>query len=225
MDNHLWEHEDIVVAKLIVCLEHASPACDRHRSSSCWAWLHGANTNRVLWLESMLRFVLCMYKLLTASWIFCALTCCLYFLTQISNHSCTWAHTNVYWCMQMHLLTPTPFKCCPSQTDLALLWFELTLFPVQMTASTWEMSGSLCQLCLASSNICEVLSSSLQLRRAVSQDSRLLTHKAAKTAMPSVLKHIHFVHSFASTKDCIPSKFVVFKAALSPCCEGSCITY
>lgn len=133
-------------------------------------------------------------------------------------------HTNVSWCMQTHLLTLTPFKCCPSQTDLALLCFELTLFPVQMTASTWEMSGCLCQLCLASSNICEVLSSSLQLRRAVSLDSRLLTHKAAKTVVPSALKHIHFVRSFASTKDCIPSKFVVFKAVLSPCCEGSCIT-
>lgn len=27
MDNHLWEHEDIVVAKLIVCLEYVSRLC------------------------------------------------------------------------------------------------------------------------------------------------------------------------------------------------------
>lgn len=121
--------------------------------------------------------------------------------------------SNASRCVQMHSLTPTPFKCSPSQTGLASA-FQLTLFPLQMTASTWEMSGSLCQRCLASSNICEVLSSSLQLRGAVSQESRLLTRNTAKTAKPSALKHIHSARSFASTKDCISPKFVVFKAAL-----------
>lgn len=76
---------------------------------------------------------------------------------------------------------PTPFKCSPPEAGLASA-SQLTLFRLQMTASTWEMSGSLCQRYLASSNICEVLSSSPQLRRAVSQESRLLTRNAAKTA-------------------------------------------
>lgn len=65
-----------------------------------------------------------------------------------------------------------------------------TLFPLQMTASTREMSGLLRHCCLASSNICQVLCSSLLLRRPVSQESRLLTRKTAKTAQPSALKHI-----------------------------------
>lgn len=68
---------------------------------------------------------------------------------------------------------------------LKLVWPTLSsspYFPLQMTASTREMSGSLCQRYLASSNICEVLSSSPQLSRAVSQESRLLTRNTAKTA-------------------------------------------
>lgn len=117
---------------------------------------------------------------------------------------------------------PQPFKWSPSQTGQAPA-FQLTLFPLQMTASTWEMSGSLCQRCLASSNICEVLSSSLQLRRAVSQESRLLTRNTAKAVQPSALKYIHSARSFASVKDCISPKFVVFRAALLSCCKGPCI--
>ena len=125
--------------------------------------------------------------------------------------------------VQMHYLAPTPFKCCPFHIGLASA-FQLTLFLLQMTASTWEMSGSPSQRSLASSDICEVLSSSLQLRRAVSQESRLLTCNTAKTAKPSALKHMHSACSFASTKDCVSPEFVVFKAALSPFCRGSCIT-
>lgn len=117
---------------------------------------------------------------------------------------------------------PAPFKCSPSQSGLACR-SSSPYFPLQMAASTWEMSGSLCQRCLASSNICEVLSSSRQLRRAVSQESRLLTRNTAKAARPSALKHVHSGRSFASTEDCISLKFVVFTAALSPYCKGPCI--
>lgn len=48
------------------------------------------------------------------------------------------------------------------------LLYSATLFPLQMTASTREMSGLLRHCCLASSNICQVLCSSLLLRRPVS---------------------------------------------------------
>lgn len=97
------------------------------------------------------------------------------------THKPRHTQANASQCVQRNSFTPTPFKCSPSQSGLASA-FQLTFFPLQMTASTWEMSGSLCQRCLASSNICEVLSSSLQLRRAVSQESRLLTRNTAKTA-------------------------------------------
>lgn len=115
-----------------------------------------------------------------------------------------------------YIRTHTPFRCSPSQTGLGPLHCASAYFPLQMTASMWEMSGAPRRLCLASSNICEVLSSSRRLRRAVSQESRLLTHMAAKTASPSALKRSHFAHSFASSKDCISPKFVVSEAALSP---------
>lgn len=82
----------------------------------------------------------------------------------------------------------------------------LTLFRLQTAASTREMSASLCRRCLASSNICEVLSSSLQLRRAVSQESRLLTRNPAKTAERSALKHIHSGRSLARSH---PPKIVL----------------
>lgn len=109
-----------------------------------------------------------------------------------------------------HRHAHTPFKV---HLKLALASdFQLTLFPLQMTASTREMSGFPSQCCLASSNICQVLSSSLLLRRAVSQESRLLNYKTAKTAQPSALKHIPFASSFASLKDCISPTFAVFKA-------------
>lgn len=115
-----------------------------------------------------------------------------------------------------HPHTHTPFRRSPSQTGLGPVLCGSPYFPLQMTASMWEMSGAPRRLCLASSNICEVLSSSRRLRRAVSQESRLLTHMAAKTASPSALKRNHFAHSFASSKDCISPKFVVSEAALSP---------
>lgn len=161
-------------------------------------------SNSVFWFESVFRFVLFMYKLSTESSILV-----LWRVAQLFHVKCI--HS-----------PPQPFKRSPSQTGLAFA-LQLTLFPPQMTALTWKMSDSLCQCCLASSNICEVLSSSLQLRRTVSQESRLLTRNTAKTAKPSALKHIHSACSFASTKDCISPKFVVFKAALSPCCGGPCI--
>lgn len=184
MDNHLWEHEDIVGAKLIVCVLNA---CELGVWKSVVVLLLSLDTCRVFcglvmdysvfWFESVFRFVLFMYKLSTKSLIFFALVCCIYFLTQIilaQTHKCSSA-------CAVHLLTSTPFKCSPSQTGQALA-FQLTLFPLQMPTATWEMSGSLRQHCLASSNICEVLSSSLQLRRAVSQESRLLTRNTAETA-------------------------------------------
>lgn len=171
MDNHLWEHEDIVGAKLIVCVLNA---CELGVWKSVVVLLLSLDTcrvfcglvmdYRVFWLDQIIDL--------------CALTCCLYPLTQIILAQ---THTNAPQHVQMHSLTPTPFKCSPSETGQAST-FQLTLFPLQMTAATWEMSGSLCQCCLASSNICEVLSSSLQLRRAVSQESRLLTCSTAKTA-------------------------------------------
>lgn len=186
----------------------------------------------LFWLETVFRFVLFMYKLSTKSSIFLYVSILKSQITlaqtraQIDTHVCTHTQTNTQMlpsvCRCIHSPS-TPFKCSPSEAGLASA-FQLTLFRLQMTASTWEMSASLCQRCLASSNICEVLSSSLQLRRAVSQESRLLTHNPAKIAEPSALKHIHSARSFTSTKDCISPKFVVFKAALSPTCKGPCIT-
>lgn len=93
------------------------------------------------------------------------------FIFSYPNHFCT-KHRHTHTLASLSVCRcahspPTPFKCSPSRAGLASA-FQLTLFPLQMTALTWEMSSSLCQHCLASSNICEVLSSSLQLRRAVS---------------------------------------------------------
>lgn len=130
---------------------------------------------------------------------------------------------NASWCMEKNLFTPTPFQYCPSQKDRASALL-LNLFRLQMTGSTREMSGYLCKRCLASSNICEVLSSSLQLRGAVSQESRLLTCKTANAAKPSALKHVPSLRSFASTTDYIRPKFVVIKAAYSLWGKTPCIT-
>lgn len=119
------------------------------------------------------------------------------------------------WCVCTHTFIRTYTHTHPLKSMWSWLWpliSSFTLFPLQMTASTREMSGFLCQCCLASSNICQVLSSSLLLRRAVSQESRLLTCKTAKTAQPSALKHIPFASSFASLKNCICPTFTVFKA-------------
>lgn len=187
--------------------------------------------NGAFWLGSVLRFVLCMYERRTISSILVLRHVVYIFLLSnleslLHKRRRTYAHAHTHTCSTARadaFAHPrTPFKCSPSRTGLAPA-FQLTLFPLQMTASTWEMSGSLCQHCLASSNICEVLSSSLQLRRAVSRESRLMTRNTAKTAQPSALKHIHSARSFASTKDCISRKFVVFKAALSPRREGACV--
>lgn len=138
------------------------------------AWLHVFpvrcslvmdHNNSALSLESTFRFVFLffMHKLWTESLWHVVYT----FLPKSLFAQNTGTHSPISQCVQTHALTPTLFKCSPSRTGLASA-FQLTLFLLQMTASAWEMSSSLCQHCLASSNICEVLSSSLQLRRAVS---------------------------------------------------------
>lgn len=124
-------------------------------------------------------------------------------------------HTNDSRYVLVHLYMRTRAHAHPLKSIWSWPWLlicSVILFPLQMTASTREMSGFLRQCCLASSNICQVLGSSLLLRRAVSQESRLLTRKTAKAAQPSALKHIPFACSFASLKDCVKPTFVVFKA-------------
>lgn len=161
-------------------------------------------SNSVFWLESVFRFVLFMCKPSTKSSI-----SVLWHVVQSFRVKCIRSHP--------HHLNAVHFK---------LDWLLLSSSPYFL--SRWlprrGKCQTLCQRCLASSNICEVLSSSPQLRRTLSQDSWLLTRNTAKTVKPSALKRIHSACLFASTKYCIIPKFVVFKAALSPCCRGPCNT-
>ncbi len=143
-------------------------------------------SNSVFWLYLGLYYTYTSFRPYHRSLCF-GMLFILYFLTQISNHTCTTTgrHTNTWKSFSVHADAFAHPHTILNAVHLKLVWpsaFQLTLFPLQMAASTWEMSSSLCQRCLASSNICEVLSSSLQLRRAVSQKSRLLTRNTAKTA-------------------------------------------
>lgn len=94
----------------------------------------------------------------------------LYFLTPILSHFLKTSdmHHSQSVCVDAFtrrcIHSSTPLKCSPVCIGLVSL-FLLTLFPLQMTALTREMSGSPWQRFLASSNICEVLSSSPQLRK------------------------------------------------------------
>lgn len=240
MDNHLWEHEDVAGAKLIVYVWDLFTVCV---CVCMWKvmlvnWYALLDVGCVAWTSVMdysitVCSVYCMY--------FCIFICAIFRANHRSpcsdvllrfSHANPSSHLPKTQGHIMHAHTNAPFsvwRCIHSPWNhLNVVHFilvqrpplQLTLFPLQTPALTREMSGSPCRRFLASSNICEVLSSSLQLRRAVSQESRLLTRNTAKTARPSALKHIHSAGSFASTKDCISPRFVVFKASLSPCCRA-----
>ena len=144
-----------------VCVLNAcEPGCVKsQRTSGCWAWSHVGfilrgsvmdYSNSVFWTQTVFRFVLFMYMLSTKS--------------SIS------AHWHVVQSGRVKRIRSLPHHLdVVHSTPDSLLLSSSTLFPPQLTASTREMSDSLCQRCLASSNICEVLSSSLQLRRTLSQ--------------------------------------------------------
>lgn len=175
-----------------VCLDCMRPSCVRQWLSSCSAWLYRGSTlvmdysNSMFWLRSVCGFVLCTYcrgyQPYHRSLCFDML-----FILSYLNLKIILAQslTNAPRCVQMHPLIPhTPFKCSPFQTGLA------SAFPAHLISSSDDcldmgnvrFSLSLCRRCYASSNICEVLSSSLQLRRAVSVESRLLTRNTVETA-------------------------------------------
>ena len=236
MDNHLWEHEDIVGAKLIVCVWKCMQArCVK--GSGCRAVKLGYTKGLyfVAWWCITITACYCC-KVYSGLFYLCTSFCpyhrsfvlwhvvCIVSLKSRATRVRMQAHTRKCFSLRAdEFFHPTPLKWSPSQSGLASA-FQLTLFPLQMTASTWEMSGSHCQHCVASSNICEVLSSSLQLSVAVSQEAGLLTRNTAKTAHQNALKHIHSACSFASMKDCISPRFMVFTAAHSPYCKNPCIT-
>lgn len=197
MDNHLWEHEEIVGAKLIVCVWNAcevgvwgTVVVEQPCLHVCSMFCGLVMDCGVLCSESIFGFVLFMYKLPSESSIYCAFDVFVLshsnFKPLVCKHRRT--HTTVLSteCMRMNPFTHTHHLNVVHLKVVRHPLFQLTLFPLQTTASTLEMSGSLCRCCVASSNICEVLSSSLQLRRAVSQESGLLTPRStAKTASPS----------------------------------------
>lgn len=159
MDNHLWEHEDIVGAKLIVCVWKCMQArCVK--GSDCRAVKLGYTKGLycVAWWWITITACYCC-KVYSDVFYLCTSFCpyhrsfvlwhvvCIFSLKSWATCVRTQAHTRK--CFSLHadeFFHPTPFKWSPSQSGLASA-FQLTLFPLQMTASTWEMSGSHCQHC------------------------------------------------------------------------------
>lgn len=151
MDNHLWEHEDIEEAELIVCvwtacdwavLGSGCPAVQLgYTKGLCWWWITviACSGWEVCAGLCYIHIVQAINHIIDL----CALTC-LFILSYLNLKSLLHSHTQMLHgacgCIRSpptHHLNVVHFKLVQPQL------FQLTLFPLQMTAPTWEMSGSL----------------------------------------------------------------------------------
>lgn len=159
MDNHLWEHEDIAGAKLIVCVWSAwQPgvcATGSGRPAVKPGYTYGSVfrrpvmdcSNRVFWSEKRIR--VCIMYVQAFDHVIDLLRFDMLFVFSYSNlksllHKHTYTRANASRWVRMHSLAPSQHHL--NVVHLKLVrpsLFQLTLFPLQLTASTWEMSGSL----------------------------------------------------------------------------------
>ena len=146
MDNHLWEHEDIAGAKLIVCVWSACQPGVCATGSGCPAVKPGYTygsvfrrpvmdcSNRVFWSEKRIR--VCIMYVQAFDHIIDLLRFDMLFVFSYSNlksllHKHTHTRANASRWVRMHSLAPpAPFKCSPSQTGPA------SAFPAHLISSS-----------------------------------------------------------------------------------------